>query len=297
MRPFSGKSSLAIAVFVLIVIVVAFVFASSFWKTKSVAPTNTSQESSSVSPKYKIIGTSVEGRKIESYTYGSGKTHLLFVGGIHGGYEWNSVMLAYQFLDYLDKKSIIVPANMTVTVIPSLNPDGVFKVTHKEGRFSLADISPDKNLVVSARFNAHDVDLNRNFGCDWQPKSMWKTTVVSAGKSEFSEPEAVALKNFVLENHPNAVVFWHSQANTVYASDCHNGILPVTTDIMNAYAKASGYLIDNSFSSYAITGSSEGWLASINIPAITVELQTHETVEWEKNLAGIKALFDYFQKK
>jgi 3-deoxy-D-arabino-heptulosonate 7-phosphate (DAHP) synthase len=49
---------------------------------------------------YKVVGTSVEGRKIESYTYGNGDTHLLLVGGIHGGYEWNSVALAYQVMDY-----------------------------------------------------------------------------------------------------------------------------------------------------------------------------------------------------
>ena len=38
---------------------------------------------------YKVIGSSVQGRKIESYTYGGGAKHLVFVGGIHGGYEWN----------------------------------------------------------------------------------------------------------------------------------------------------------------------------------------------------------------
>ena len=63
---------------------------------------------------------------------------------------------------------------------------------------------------------------------------------------------------------------------------------------MNVYAKASGYNAIKTFDSYAITGDSEGWLASINIPAITVELKTHETVEWEQNLAGIKALLDYY---
>ena len=41
-----------------------------------------------------VIGTSVEGRNIEATTYGSGDTHLLLVGGIHGGYEWNSSILA-----------------------------------------------------------------------------------------------------------------------------------------------------------------------------------------------------------
>ena len=33
----------------------------------------------------------------------------------------------------------------------------------------------------------------------------------------------------------------------------------------------------------------------IGIPAITVELKTHDDIEWTRNLAGIKALFDYFK--
>src|SRR3989442_705862 len=53
-------------------------------------------------PKHAVLGTSVEGRAIDAYTYGNGTTRLLFVGGMHGGYEWNSVLLAYAFMDYLD---------------------------------------------------------------------------------------------------------------------------------------------------------------------------------------------------
>ncbi len=36
-------------------------------------------------PRQVIIGTSVEGRAIESYTFGDGVTELVFVGGMHGG--------------------------------------------------------------------------------------------------------------------------------------------------------------------------------------------------------------------
>lgn len=246
---------------------------------------------------YKIIGSSVEGRKIESYTYGNGPIRLLLVGGMHGGYEWNSVLLAYQAMDYLDKNPNAIPASLTVTVIPDANPDGVYLVTGKVGRFTIADVSTSTKTLATGRFNAHSVDLNRNFDCKWQSKSTWQSKTVSAGSQAFSEPETLALKNFVLENKPAAVVFWHSQSGSVYASECKAGILPGTIDIMNAYAKASGYSAIKSFDSYAITGDSEGWLASINIPAITVELKTHNSVEWEQNLAGIKALFTYYSGK
>jgi len=247
-----------------------------------------------ISVKNEIIGKSVEGRDIEAYTYGNGDTRLMFVGGIHGGYEWNSVLLSYQFIDYLRENPDAVPENLTISVIPSANPDGVYKVIDKEGRFNLQDIPTKEQPLGNGRFNVNGVDLNRNFDCKWKPESTWQSRVVSAGSYAFSEPEAVAIRNFVSKYNPDAVIFWHSQANAVYASECEDGILPKTLDIMNAYAKASGYNAVESFDAYEVNGDAEGWLASINIPAITVELKTHETVEWERNLAGIKALFNYY---
>ncbi|MDO8590624.1 MAG: M14 family metallopeptidase, partial [bacterium] len=142
---------------------------------------------------------------------------------------------------------------------------------------------------------ANEVDLNRNFDCKWKPKGTWRGKTVSAGSEPFSEPEARVIRDFVLKNSPEAVVFWHSQSNAVYASQCQTGILPKTLTIMNAYSKASGYPAVKEFDAYVTTGAADDWLASINIPAITVELKTHETVEWERNLAGIKALFEYYK--
>jgi len=89
-------------------------------------------------------------------------------------------------------------------------------------------------------------------------------------------------------------VFWHSQAGAVYASECTEGILPDTLAITHAYAEAAGYRAVESFDAYEVHGDSEGWLASIGIPAITVELTTHETIEWEENLAGASALVSYY---
>ena len=248
-------------------------------------------------PEYKVIGQSVEGRKIESYKYGEGEREVVFVGGVHGGYEWNSVLLAYQFLDYLDQNPKIIPENISIIVVPSLNPDGVYKVVGKEGRFSKSDVSTSTKVLSSGRFNANNVDLNRNFDCKWKPKSTWQSKVVSAGEQAFSEPETFALKNLIDSNRPDAFVFWHSKAGAVYASECRDGILPETLDIMNAYSKASGYKAVKTFDAYEITGDAEGYLASIGIPAITVELTTHENIEWQQNLLGINALLLYYSNK
>lgn len=275
-------------------LIVFFVWRNGALKPAPVAPPAASSTVvKSPGPVHKVIGSSVQGRKIDAYTYGSGKTHLLFVGGIHGGYEWNSVLLSYMFMDYLAANPKSIPANLTVTVIPSANPDGVFKVIGKEGRFAIAD-APAVEATVPGRFNAHGVDLNRNFACKWQSEAVWRGSKVGAGTAAFSEPEAAAIRDFVLAAKPSAGVFWHSQSGTVYASFCEGGILPQTSDIMNAYSRASGYRTSNTFDAYAVTGDAEGWLASIGIPAITVELTTHTAIEWEKNLAGVKALLGYY---
>lgn len=291
--PIAFKKSINIVI--AIVILGALAFALFSWYKKSNLPPP--QAPIVATSTYKVIGLSVEGRKIESYSYGVGEKNITFVGGVHGGYEWNSALLAYKFLDYLEANPKIIPEDLTVTIIPNLNPDGLYKVTGKVGRFNVASVSSDKQILASGRFNANGVDLNRNFDCKWKPKSTWQSKTVSAGAKVFSEPESLALKNFILENNPKAVIFWHSQANAVYASECKAGILPETLDIMNTYSKASGYKAVKSFESYEITGDAEGWLASLNIPAITVELKTHESIEWEQNLAGVKALLTYYSQK
>lgn len=246
--------------------------------------------------KVTTIGTSVEGRPIEMYSFGTGETDLLFVGGIHGGYEWNSVLLAYEFIDLFTAQPGLIPADVTVSIIPSANPDGIFDVIAKEGRFTLADVPANEGPVGNGRFNANSVDLNRNFDCKWKPQSTWRGNVVSAGTSAFSEPEAQAIRTAVSQLSPAAVVFWHSQSNAVYASECEQGILPGTRVLMNTYATAAGYPAVDVFDAYEITGDAEGWLASIGIPAITVELSTHETLEWEKNLAGVQATLANYNK-
>ncbi len=258
--------------------------------------TSTEGQQSSLESNETVIGKSVQGNNISAFKYGSGSKKIVFVGGIHGGYEWNTVLVAYELMDYLKANPGTLPANVEVTVIPVLNPDGLNKVVGKAGRFAAVDVPVSQEVLISGRFNANNVDLNRNFDCDWKPSGMWQNTAVEGGSAVFSEPESQAMKAFIEAYAPTAVVAWYSAAGGVYSSNCQGGILPQTKTLNAVYSKASKYPAHEVFDNYAITGDMTNWLAKIKIPAISVLLTNHQDTEWDKNLEGVKAVLQYYSK-
>lgn len=254
----------------------------------------TTEEEMGVGP-IEVIGTSADGHDITAYHYGDGDTELLFVGGIHGGYSWNTVLVASELMAYLEDAPGTIPDNVRVTVIPVLNPDGlndVVGVTTPE--FTQADVPEGEEATIPGRFNGNDVDLNRNFDCEWREEATWRQRSVSGGSAPFSEPETAALRDYVAENTPTAAVVWYAAAGGVYASNCNNGVPAETLALTNLYADASGYPAFEEFDFYAVTGDMVNWLAKSEIPAISVLLTNHEDVEWSKNKAGIDAMLEQY---
>lgn len=241
-------------------------------------------------PGQTVIGTSANGNPITAYQYGTGAQDILFVGGIHGGYSFNTALLGWELVDYFDANPSIVPDTVRVTVIPVLNPDGLETVTGSTERFTLADMPSNRSETIPGRFNGNEVDLNRNFDCEWQAEGVWQDQAVSGGSAPFSEPEAAAMRDFVATLDPVAVVTYYSSAGGVYSSSCNNGVSAPTLALTNTYADAAGYEAYESFDFYEITGDMVNWLAKEGYPAISVLLTDHENTEWNKNRAGVEAV-------
>lgn len=241
-----------------------------------------------------LIGKSVNDNDIVAYHFGSGDKELLFIGGIHGGYSLNTAQLGFELVDWFKANQNVIPKNVRVTIIPVMNPDGLEKVTGSGDRFEAADVSKVESVKIAGRFNANEVDLNRNFDCEWQPTGTWQNKTVSGGDSAFSEPESKAVRSYVTENKPAAVVTWYSAAGGVYASNCKNGTLPETLALTNLFAKAAGYPAHEEFDYYEITGDMVNWLAGQKIPAISVLLTDRVQTEFNKNRAGVEAVLNYY---
>lgn len=242
------------------------------------------------------IGKSVSGTDIEAYHFGTGEEEILFIAGIHGGYSWNTALLGFEIVDWLKANETKIPENITVTVIPVLNPDGLSKVTGKTGRFAAADVNKSEAVRVTGRFNGNEVDINRNFNCEWKSVGTWQNKEVSGGKAPFSEPESEAINNYVNGNKPTAVVAWYSAAGGVYSSECKAGVLPETVELTNLFAKASGYRAFEKYDHYEITGDMINWFAGQKVPAISVLLTNHNDIELNKNIAGVEAMLKYYAK-
>lgn len=243
------------------------------------------------------IGTSVDGNAITAYHFGTGSQELVLIGGVHGGYSVNTVELADQLRAYYESNVNTLPENVTVTVIPVLNPDGLkattglVDLTAADGSISATTdvVSSNTNTTVG-RFNANTVDLNRNFDCDWQATSMWRNTEVSGGASAFSEPEAAALKNYMTAHDPAAVVVWFSAEGKVYPGTCNDASNTASIALADTFAGAADYPTENTFDAYQVNGDMVNWMTKIGVPAISVLLTNHTSTEFAQNLAGVQAI-------
>ena len=219
------------------------------------------------------IGTSVQGRSILAYSFGSGPSKIIFVGTTHGD-EKSSTYLLNSWIDYLERNYASIPAHRTIIVIPSLNPDG---------------------YAASRRTNAHNVDLNRNF-----PTNDWKQGVTmpdqtynpnGGGSAPLSEPESAALANYVQAQAPRLVLTYHAAAGVVIPNDSGDSeSLAHTYDQKSNVGYTSNGETDTTFQ-YDTNGAFEDWLHDgPDLPALLVELWTKSGNEFSKHQTAMLAM-------
>jgi hypothetical protein len=218
-----------------------------------------------------IVGYSVEGRAITARRFGTGSRILLLVGGMHGGWEANTVTLIEELIAHFEATPSDVLPEISIILIPAANPDGLPRGRTPEGRF-----------------NANGVDLNRNWGCEWSREAVWRNVAVNPGANALSEPETQALASYILSIRPSVALFYHSSASGVFAGDCQGqGRGEVMAAVLG---EATGYSYGRVFSAYPVTGTAAAWVDGLGIPSADVELETSTDSEFERNLRGIMAV-------
>ncbi len=209
------------------------------------------------------------GRALEVYRVGNGPQRRMIVAGIHGGYEWNTIELAQELIEFLRKKPRFVPPEITLYILPALNPDGAARSQGYDGRA-----------------NDNGVDLNRNFPHNWQrewPRAgCWDFRPIHGGTHPASEPETRALMRFLLSQHIEALISYHSAALGIFP-----GGQPPTEaslSLAGAIAEVTDYPYPPLDAGCSYTGQLADWSTDNGIPAVDVELTNHRDSDLLINL-------------
>ena len=249
--------------------------------TGTQAPSATSTPMPTLAPVTEVIGRSINGIDIEAIRLGNGENVVVFVGGLHAGYTPASVLLAQQVIEHLSQNISEIPENVQVIVIANANPD--------------SPLDPGK---LPGRLNANGVDLNRNWDCRWQEDTQISGQLVAGagGTAPFSEPEVLALSDFLLNQQPVAIIFWEARAADGLVSPGSCGETPkVSQAIADVYGEAAGYQVRDFevLTQQVVNGDSTNWLDDQEIPAISVLLPEYDrVVDWEANLTAVLAIIE-----
>ena len=229
-------------------------------------------------PQPQIIGYSVAGKPLEVYQFGNGPIEKMIVAGIHGGYEWNTIVLADELIQYLESHSEIIPSDHTLYILRAFNPDGF-----------------ERSRGFGGRANENNVDLNRNFPSNWKiewPRpGCWDYIPITGGVSAASEPETQALMTFVETHDLQAFISYHSAALGIFpgGQPPDKGSL----SLAQAMAEVSAYPYPPIDAGCLYTGQLVDWVSDQGIAGVDVELTNHQDSDFEINLGILSVFLDW----
>lgn len=212
---------------------------------------------------------------LKAYSIGSGKRSRAIIGGIHGGYEGNTVQLVEQLKEYLVANPYFIPNAITLYILPCTNPDG-FKAGKE---------------FYPGRMNGNGVDLNRNWDCNWQEEGVSSGRKVNTGTYPFSEPENVALRDFFLQNNIEAGIFYHSAMGSVFYGGEKDDSR--SYDLAKAVSAVTGYALYDGMPGQTITGDAADYMAALGRAFVEIELTDHLNTEFERNRDGLIAFLNW----
>jgi len=225
-----------------------------------------------------IIGYSVLGKPLQVFTFGSGSNERMMIAGIHGGNEYNTILLANKLIRYLSEHPEKIPPGVKLYVLPSLNPDGEARSHDMYGRA-----------------NHNGVDLNHNWPAfwkaDWSRNGCWNYLTLNGGSAPASEPETQALMSFLISHHVQALISYHSAAMGIFPG----GMPPDANSLKLAaeVAEVSDYPYPPIATGCDMSGALVDWASAQGIAALDIELTDHEHTDFQQNLEILNVLLNW----
>ncbi len=229
------------------------------------------------------IGESISKQKIECYQIGNGSIKILYTFCIHGN-ETGTVKLAHHFLNWAHNHTDKLN-DYSLYILPCLNPDGFHQARKNPDYFNGGKIG---------RFNANNVDLNRNFDTpSFKQKSIWsfgknytENVEVFCGNHGNSEPEIKALVELIKNKKIQILFMFHNAGNDVMGNKNK-----LSQKLSKIYSKKTGFrhMSDEDWAVLKQTGTAKEWCDLHDIAYIEVEGSTRWGSDWKKQKRAIEA--------
>ncbi len=221
------------------------------------------------------IGKSVEGRDIWAVRISGNLQQAdslaaaVFMGGHHAR-EHLSIELPIYYIEYLlteygkgNPRVQRLVNSRDIHIIPMVNPDGA------EYDISTGSYKSWRKNRTSNNNGTYGVDLNRNYGFGWGGggASTSPNSETYRGPKAFSEPESIAIKNFV-ETHQNITILlsFHTYSQLilypwghVYESIANTRDKQVHEVMAKKMAEWNGYKPQQSSELYIASGDTTDW--------------------------------------
>ncbi|KAJ8970944.1 hypothetical protein NQ317_008291 [Molorchus minor] len=252
-----------------------------------------------------IIGKSFEGRDIYliriSSGGGSNKTTIFAEAAVHAR-EWIAPPVALYVINQLveNTNNSYMYQDIDWAIIPVANPDG-YEFTHDDNRLWRKTRTPGTICFGT--------DPNRNFDFNWRVigASAWQCDQTYAGFTPFSEPETMAIRDYILRYKDDIKLHLaiHSQGLWLLYPWGHTTDEPDNADELNElgqqYADAVSAVNGTEYRVgsvanllYYAAGSSIDWakgVAGIDL-AYTIELPGGGTYGWDIDASRIQSVVE-----
>lgn len=235
-----------------------------------------------------VIGESIEGRPIINLRLSSAQSSedlpsIVFMGGHHAR-EHLSVEMPLMLAQHLAREHskgnpqiTQLLASREINIIPIVNPDGA-EYDIEGGRYKMWRKNRRK-IAGSQR----GVDLNRNYGFRWGTGGSSKNpqSDVYMGEAPFSEPETLAIKNFIdRKPNTNILLSFHTFSELIlypwghtYDSIREQKDFLVHKKLAETMAKMNNYKPQQSSDLYIASGDTTDWSYGVHgIISFTFEL-------------------------
>lgn len=242
------------------------------------------------------IGSSVLGREIMAVRIGEGAREVCYNAAHHGN-EWITAPVLLRYLEEYaaayaaggqvggwDARTLYARASLFL--VPLVNPDGVDLVTggirpedaaYEQAR-ALSTFYPDIPFPSGWKANIAGTDLNLGYPAGWEQARAIKYGQGYTrpgprdyvGSAPLAEPENRAMAAFTQAHDFLLTLSYHTQGGVIYWKYLDEEP-PGGRRIAEAFAGASGYLVEDTPYSSGFAGYKDWFILAYNRPGCTIE--------------------------